>query len=515
MAPVSEISATEEIEFHFDWSTHTLVLDLQAISHIPFDPDAAPVKAFRALVFESGKVVHAPTPGTCVTTAAWHSQDNLALVHFKAATQRKPEFLLSFTDYSMLNSSVTGIYVESLSLPLQKAKNVAEDTPRFTKIGDITGFSSIDLKKMPWVVSVKQALLKQKGIISALKLVSQAEMAAYMEKPLQEKFSALQDVAKGELQLEMEGLERQDARAAAKKRAALEARLDRTMECFAALPLATYAKPLEERVTRVELAALSSSDEHSSFLRTPERRMLQSSSAELVRTTLAIHRQQPPTPVRPITPITTSEPAPAHATQVSSPPEQAEPSDAPSEEDEDEEEVRVSSRKRNAPERLGTSKVPKRRAKSNGALKEGKASKSKAPAKSAEALRNPRTGLPYKRGPYGPKSETRNVMTSLAKTEETSVALKNSLEVKALKDHIKDLQAQLVQAKEAIAAEKRLSDAALNAAVLKAVQEGSEKAAGQYKAGLHDGARLVSGRAFIGLGDTPGTMGTSDSYRSL
>lgn len=57
---------------------------------------------------------------------------------------------------------------------------------------------------------------------------------------MQEMFSSLPDVAKGELQLEMEDMKLQDELSAAKKRAALEARLDRAMECFASLPLATY-----------------------------------------------------------------------------------------------------------------------------------------------------------------------------------------------------------------------------------------------------------------------------------
>ena len=91
--------------------------------------------AFRALLLPKGKTLHVPgEPGCYDTLGPWQSQVALALVHFVPATARKPELLLAFADYGMLSSAGRGRFVMSLQLPLQKARNVFEETPRFTKI---------------------------------------------------------------------------------------------------------------------------------------------------------------------------------------------------------------------------------------------------------------------------------------------------------------------------------------------------------------------------------------------
>ena len=115
---------------------------------LPQDQEEDGVTAFRALLLPKGKTLHVPDePGCYATLGPWRMQSALSRVHFVTATSRKPELLLAFVDYGMLsNGASTGMFVMSLQLPLQKKLNVFEETPRFTKIADVCGFTSIDAK---------------------------------------------------------------------------------------------------------------------------------------------------------------------------------------------------------------------------------------------------------------------------------------------------------------------------------------------------------------------------------
>eukprot|EP00966_Prymnesium_polylepis_P144183 3328742-Prymnesium_polylepis.1 len=152
--------ANEELaappKYPFDASTMECVLDVRALCGLPHDPEEDGAVAFRALLLPKGKTLHVPDePGCYATLGPWRMQSALALVHFVSATNRKPKLLLAFVDYGMLsNGTSTGMFVMSLQLPLQKKGNVFEETPRFTKVADVCGFTS-----QPWCVMLEPSAM--------------------------------------------------------------------------------------------------------------------------------------------------------------------------------------------------------------------------------------------------------------------------------------------------------------------------------------------------------------------
>ena len=123
----------------FDARTTMCVLDTRALCALPMDADDDGAMAFRAFLLPKGKTLHVPDePGCYATLGPWHTQIALSMVHFVKATSRKPELLLAFIDHGMLsNGKATGMFVSSLQLPLQKKRNVFEETARMTKISDV------------------------------------------------------------------------------------------------------------------------------------------------------------------------------------------------------------------------------------------------------------------------------------------------------------------------------------------------------------------------------------------
>ena len=83
-------------KYPFDVSTMECVLDVRALCGLPQDSEEGGAIAFRALLMPKGKTLHIPDePGCYATLGPWRMQSALALVHFVAATNRKPELLLS------------------------------------------------------------------------------------------------------------------------------------------------------------------------------------------------------------------------------------------------------------------------------------------------------------------------------------------------------------------------------------------------------------------------------------
>ena len=149
-------------KFPFNAETTDCVLDVRTLAALPQDSDEDGAAAFRALLLPKGKTVHVPGASGCYATIGpWRTQLVLSLVHFEPSTKRKPELLLLFVDYGMLNSDATGMFVASLQPPLQKSRNVFEETARFSKITDVVGFTPIDVKIQPWCALLEPALKRQ------------------------------------------------------------------------------------------------------------------------------------------------------------------------------------------------------------------------------------------------------------------------------------------------------------------------------------------------------------------
>ena len=160
---VDELIFEETVpQYPFDAATTVVVCDLRSLSALPTDPEINGIKCYRALLFVKGFVVHVPNDaGSYATSKSYRMQTSLAVVHFVKATKRRDELLLSFVDMGMLSEMSKGVFVESLQLPLLKSRNIYEETPRFTSVTDVAGFSSIDMGKPPWSTNLKGALQRQ------------------------------------------------------------------------------------------------------------------------------------------------------------------------------------------------------------------------------------------------------------------------------------------------------------------------------------------------------------------
>ena len=89
-------------------------------------------------------------PGKWAVSGKWRGQWALPRVHFAACTKRPSELFLGFVDYGTLSPQLDGVFVVTLQLPLTCKRNLFEQTPRYTKIEDVRGWSDIDHSAMPW-----------------------------------------------------------------------------------------------------------------------------------------------------------------------------------------------------------------------------------------------------------------------------------------------------------------------------------------------------------------------------
>ena len=196
-----------DIETPFDAGLNEVVLDFRTVSELPFDTDASGVKAFRAFIFEKGKVLHSPTEaGQYYASGEWCEQWALSIVHFKPATKRKHELLLNFVDYGMLSQTQWGISVESLSLPLRLAKNIYQDTPRLTEMKDVAGFSTINAGLAPWSISLA-ACLKKLPLFKAHDVLMPKHLEEWVKKKtLKERLNTLKLTTRKAVAAEVESM---------------------------------------------------------------------------------------------------------------------------------------------------------------------------------------------------------------------------------------------------------------------------------------------------------------------
>ena len=266
---------TSPPKYPFDSATTECVLDLRALCRLPQCADADGTAAFRAVLLPKGKTLHVPDePGCYATLGPWRSQISLSLVHFVTATARKPELLLAFVDYGMLNGDATGIYIMSLQLPLQKRRNVYEESPRLTKIADISGFTPINVNTQPWCTMLEPAL-KRQPIYEAQHLYSPSDIITHLRIPLATRIKGLLDAAKNGIAEQVAGLAKQDERQAEKAKARMEAQLDKANEFLLALPPSKYDRRMEERIILVKPDA----SDGAAWLKSPQRSQLQSGEA--------------------------------------------------------------------------------------------------------------------------------------------------------------------------------------------------------------------------------------------
>ena len=280
-------------KYAFDGNTMDCVLDLRALCGLPEDPEEDGVVSFRALLLPKGKTLHVPDETGCYATLGpWRMQTALSLVHFVTATARKPELLLAFVDYGMLsNGASTGVFVMSLQLPLSKKRNVFEETPRFSKVADVAGFTTIDAKQQPWCAQLEPAL-KRQPLYEGNNLYSPADIPIHLRSPLATRIVGLLATARAGIATKVSALGRQDKRQAERVKAQLTAQLDRAHQWLLSLPPSKYDKRTEGRIILVKPGV----DNDVAWLTSPQRTQLQSGSAECKPTARAIRRILAPAP---------------------------------------------------------------------------------------------------------------------------------------------------------------------------------------------------------------------------
>ena len=298
-------------KYPFDVNTMECVLDMRALCGLPQDPEEDGVLAFRALLLPKGKTLHVPDePGCYATLGPWRMQTALSTVHFVSATSRQPELLLAFVDFGMLsNGASTGIFVMSLQLPLSKARNVFEETPRFTKIADVSGFSSINAKEQPWCAMLEPAL-KRQPLFEGNKLYTPADIVSHLKVPLATRIKGLLATARGGIEAKVAALARQDARQSEKVKAKLTAQLDKANEWLQSLPPQKYDRTTADRITVVQPGEADGV----AWLTSPQRGALRSGSAECKPTARAIRHPEAPAPP-PLVQLPQLPTAPATATR--------------------------------------------------------------------------------------------------------------------------------------------------------------------------------------------------------
>ena len=271
-----------KIGFPFDASMEDCIPDVRALARLPANADEDGVHTLRAIIFKKGSAVHVPgEPGTYATTGAHRTQTALELVHFHAATQRKAELLLSFVDYGMVSTSMSGMYVSSLQLPLQKARNIFEETPRFTPITDVVGFSRINHNHQPWCALLKPAIERQ-GMLAQLNVFTAVDVVFLMRRPLNARLQTLREFAVEDIDQLVQDLGRQDQKAAEKMKARFQSRLEATVQFFQAMDLKKYDRPMSQRVIKLELTDMSGVQ----WLKTPERKDIEQGKAKLIATSI-------------------------------------------------------------------------------------------------------------------------------------------------------------------------------------------------------------------------------------
>ena len=280
-APAAADLASADIKIPFDHNTHECVADIRALARLPADPDDEGVAFFRAFLLPKGHTVHVPDePGCYACYGRATLKLTLCLVHFVESTKRKDELLLAFVDYAMVSNTMTGMYVMSLHLPLMKARNVYEDTPRYTSMKDVAGFSPIDAHAQPWCAMLqpaleKQLIFKEHGVYKA------GDVYTYMKGPLSTRLQKLQAMATAEIDTLVSDLARQDKRAAERAKAKFTGRLEATMKFFNDLDPEKYG-----RADRDRLIKLNDDTTGVQWLKTPLRKTMKKGDATLVSTSL-------------------------------------------------------------------------------------------------------------------------------------------------------------------------------------------------------------------------------------
>jgi hypothetical protein len=506
----------------FNAETQEAVLDLRALYQIPFNPDEDGISALRIMIFLKGKCLHVPgQPGKYIVSGEWGNQYAINIVHFIEAKKRPPELCISFIDYGMLSNQSSGMFVESLLLPLNKSRNVYEDTSRITKMSDAAGFSDIKAQSAPWNVHLAPALAKQ-PILKRMGITQAADIVKLYTKRLESRITIAVQETRGAMQLAVADIRRQDARAAEKQLGKFESTLQSTVGALKALPPSAYDTTLGGRIFSLHTDGEAVPPAGFPALTSPVRAQVTGGTACLVRTSLVMRstsRTEKPLADRLV---------PKAKVLSDGDDDDGDSGDSDDDDSEDENEAGAkkkgdnmlpSKRQRRAPSRLEVAVVkPKAKAKAAKvpkAVQPDEAEPAIAQAARVEQI-NKRTGKPYVRGgPYlkedqsptkraRPKSDSKSDAKSDSKSKDKLAESQAANKLQS--QEINKLKEQLEVLGDKLKTQTQHQAALISSAELKASQGHAVALLEQYKKGILDGAQIASGKPWS-LG-TPSSVGT-------
>ena len=477
----------------FDATKMDLIIDFRSVCSLPHDPDTEGVKALRAITFGKGHGIHAPNaPGKIYVSGAWKKINALCKTYFVANTHRDPELLLGFVDYGFANSSMSGVSVETLALPLMVSKGVYQNSVRVTRIEDVAGFTPINAGQTPWSVNLKPTLLKQ-DMFKTFKIHAPADINKWLASQILEKrVEVLAARARSTMNDVLKDQARQDAPQAQKTKAIFEAKLTSILAAIEALPPSAYDVRFATRVE--QLVEDRDIEKDPLWLTSPMAKGVREGTADFVRTRLhgaAAERPQAAatapapviSPVRPAVSLHLSD-AEGNGELLFSNDEFSESGNS---EVQEVEPPRESSRNKRAPSRLAEEQPTK-------------AKKSKTPTAGATAaakspkLPKQKHSETYKRGKYNTNGTAAKAIKAAENKLKKEIGSADRLEIASLKLQVKNaLEAKKV-AEELLEQSKKMVELEIARAHAEGEKEGLRVAGEEYKKGIAAGAAIALGK---------------------
>ena len=522
----------------FDHTTQELVLDFAGLSKLPTSADEA-ARSFRAVVVPKGYCQHHPEEaGVFAVFGKWTTITSFFLVHFDPKTKREPALLLNFRDWSVASVEHSGVEVETLELPLLKGAAKYRTEAFATKIDLVAAFEPVDVNAAPYSMHLAPCL-KQIAQFKAMGIASAADVASWMEeKPMSEKVETLKSCAEAEIQAESEARSKVSAQSGDKFKSQATAYLTNRYKALKALgDSGAYDCPLSDRIFDLfsgdEAVALPS------WLSSPEFRALASESkvAQLNRTALV------PRGDAVVSRLAFSgvveEAAGGGAAAAPAPADSKAASSAGADKLDDSDEFEHSSdasptpepaatssalpsgrkRQRKAPQRMlaggdpprAQAKMPAAAAASKPAAKaEPKHPLPKRKGKLADAadppVINPRSKVPYTRGPYMRRSAAVQQVRKAARLPPPSNFDEARADAFVAEMQLDAANKRLEAAKEEIQALRKARDereAQLEKASLEAARETAEMLRTEFQRGLEMGAKLATGQFAAAFASAP------------
>ena len=515
----------------FDHTTQELVLDFAGLSKLPTSPDEA-ARSFRAVVVPKGYCQHHPEEaGVFAVFGKWTVITSFFLVHFDEKTKREPALLLNFRDWSVASVEHSGVEVETLELPLLKSNNKYRTEAFATKIELVAGFEPVDVNAAPYSMHLAPCL-KQIAQFKAMGIASAADVASWMEKkPMSEKVEKLKSCAEAEIQAASEARSRVSAQSGDKFKSQATAYLTNRYKALKALgDSGAYDCPLSDRI--FDLFSGDEAVSLPSWLSSPEFRALASESkvAQLNRTALVPRGDAVVSRLAFSSVVVEAAGGGAAAAPAPTDSEAASSAGADKLDDSDDNEFEHSSdaspapapaatssalpsgskRPRLAPQRMPAGGDPPRaQAKTPAAAAASKpAAKAEPkhplpkrkgrPSDAADLLViNPRSKVPYTRGPYMRRSAAVQQVRKAARLPPPSNVDEARADAFVAEMQLDAANKRLEAAKEEIQALRKARDereAQLEKASLEAARETAEMLRTEFQRGLEMGAKLATGQ---------------------